>query len=230
MTTGTQIWDRAVEYADMVNSSFPTSDTALRLNYVNTALSQLHYKLAELDPDYFHAEASQPVVAGVPSYALPSDFYKLKQVYLVDGSKRYMIDRFQHGTMDGWENAPLDSGSLALLYVPAFSKLAAIGDAIGSRLPPGWEEWCSLKIAIKLLMREESDVSTLTALFQDVDGQIAASAAPIDSAVVDKVVDTGMRFYPAPWLRIMQTIGPLTYRYRIQGSRLYILQPDVLRA
>jgi hypothetical protein len=71
LATGQQIWDQAVEYADMTGSQFPNT-TTFGLTRVNTALSRLHYHLANGDNDWFAEQAYFQAVAGTEFFPLPT--------------------------------------------------------------------------------------------------------------------------------------------------------------
>lgn len=227
MATGQEIWDRGVEYADMTGSSFPTSVVAVRLAFVNDALSELYYMLAAANPDWFHAEQSITGIAGTDGYTpSPDNIYRVKQVYIRNGSKRYIVPRFQHGVMDGWEFAPIEGATLNVLYTPEYTALTAISGAISTDFPPGWENYAALQIAMAQMTREESDVSAISQMLETKRAQIMTHAeVGRDVAEADTIVDKSHRFDPMPWSRVVDVVPD--YYYRMQGRKLYLVQPDV---
>jgi len=53
----------------------------------------------------------------------------------------------------------------------------------------GWEEWIVLKVAIRLLAKEESDTSDLRADLAEVDARISAAAGRRDEGRPERMVD-----------------------------------------
>ena len=87
--THAQMRGRAQKLADMENSSFVTNGEWA--DYLNEGLGNLHDKLIAKSEDYALSFGDVVIANGVDTYALPSDFYKLRGVDLIRGSGQHNL-------------------------------------------------------------------------------------------------------------------------------------------
>lgn len=232
MPTVDDIWDAGVEYADMTDSSFPNTD--FRLPWVNSALSDIHYMLADATPDaeWTTESATITVTSGTGEYALPDGtlyssapkFYKLLGLWRVESDVRFPVRKFQRLELSGYKAFPSRNATLLMEYVPAFVNLTAHDDDIDDIYPPGWEEIASMAVGMRLLAKEESldAMKALGALRGEKLTQLMRGVTPRDYGRPDRIEDVTNR-----WNRsrtITQTGLPWFY-YRIQGSNLQLVEP-----
>ncbi len=177
---------QARERADMVNSKF--IDDAELTRFINGSIKELYDWLVNAGEFYYIATQTINITSGADSYPLASDFYKLLGVDLVVDTLgngvtlkpfqfeqrnsylftptwnvvglsylRYMLQ----GNNIKFVPVPSGANECKLFYAPAFQNLttdSATFDGIN-----GWEEFVVLDAAIKMLAKEESDVSVLAA-------------------------------------------------------------------
>jgi len=157
-TTLRELIDAGLEYADMTGSSFP-NDVWLK-KWANDGLTRVHNILA--GAGYFRSKQSYTVVAGTEEYALPTDFYKCGHVWRLSSGRRYPVRPFTLAELSGYRsNGPTSGASCEMWYVPQHKKLRNDADIVSVALPEGWDDYVSLHIAIRLLIKEESDPSAL---------------------------------------------------------------------
>lgn len=172
--------------ADMENSNF-VSDTELN-SYINNSIAELHDIMAEAyGSDYFVTTDTFSVVSGTDTYALPTDFYILKGVDLQLDNQDFITvkpfnfnERNRYSELGVWDLAgvtnvryriignnivfnpvPDRNVTIKLWYVPVATKLVADGDTLDDF--NAFSEYVIVDAAIKMMQKEESDVSVLAA-------------------------------------------------------------------
>jgi hypothetical protein len=178
---------RARERADMVNSNF-ISDSELN-SFVNSAYSELYDLIVSRFEDYYTTSTSATVASGASSIPLPSDFYKfrgLDRAINASTGDYYSVDKFNFRERNSRNRGLLTStrgvtsveyrlvgsvieltpensapGTYKLWYVPTFTRLTTDTDTVDGI--NGYEEYIVVDAAIKMLSKEESDVSVLVA-------------------------------------------------------------------
>jgi hypothetical protein len=182
--------------------------------YVNLAAAELYDLLIAAYPDYFSKTSDISIIAGTEAYSLPSDFYKLLGVdYLLDTQgnavslKPYQIaerNRFMfapsfqafglnylryHIQAQGmnFKPTPAASGTVRLIYIPAFSDLSSDSDTFDT--VDAWHEYIILDAAIKMLLKEESDASVLLVQKEAMKRRIEELAHSRDIGTADRVTD-----------------------------------------
>jgi hypothetical protein len=83
---------------------------------------------------------------------------------------------------------PNTTDTIKLWYVPAITDLSTDGSTLDG--VNGWEEYIVIDVAIKALMKEESDVSALMVAKQQIKERIEKGAMTRDTSFPDRVVDT----------------------------------------
>lgn len=227
-----QLRARALDYADMTGSAFPIQ--ARVTDYVNAALSEIHYAMCNADADYDFATSSITLVAGTESYSLPSAFYKALKVYWVDGSggtrRLYRIPQYDRNEGEGWRRSPIAAGTVELHYFPLYSPLVDTTDdavAIDTKipaLPPGWEDYVALSAAIRLRAREQDMAQELRVERDRIMQQIQLYMAPRDSGEAEHISDVYCRWDTlsgGPYNTDLRAL-----RYRIQKSSIYFIEVE----
>lgn len=199
---------RVLSLADMESGGFvPNSQLD---NFINDSYEALYEKLVALHEPYFESESALNIVAGTTDYSLPADFFKLTGVdILIDGTsgtEYYSVHRYGNadrnrfsgrlpsglrdveslrymlrGSVIRFTPEPQTAHTGRILYVPQVTTLSADDDAIESAIVSGWSRWIVVDSAIKCLMKEESDVSTLMAEREKIERSIDESAENRDA-------------------------------------------------
>jgi hypothetical protein len=175
---------QARQRADQETSDF-VSDSELN-SYINSSLAELYDLLvAAYGEEYFLADPFQiAVTSGTTDYALPTDFYKLKGVDAkITGSDYVNVRPFnfneRNRTQDesnllyGGTNLryrimgskikftpkPSATTAVQIWYVPVSPTLVLDTDTFND--VNGFSEYVVVDAAIKMMQKEESDVSVL---------------------------------------------------------------------
>lgn len=165
---------RIRQRTDNEHSQFVTDSELTDL--VNTEYQELYAKL--VTHGLQRVESTQTITAnGATAYTLSSDFYSLIGIYRHEGDVRIRLERFSErfrpGTIAGpashyrlvghdivfYPNPP--SGTYTVVYIPESGTLSADDDTVDGCL--GWEELIVISCAIKVLQKEEADVTELKA-------------------------------------------------------------------
>lgn len=213
---------RAREAADMVNSTYVEDSELTR--YINASAQELYDLLiAAYGQEYYLSEDSIIVLNGVDTYNLPADFYKLLGVDLVlsaSGNEAVTLHPYALSERNKFNNSyltvsnsngsvraryrlqnntikiiPEPSGgySLNILYIPAMTKFVAGVDTFDG--VNGWEEYIVIDAAIKMLRKEESDISALTLEKKDMLERIESMAGSRDIGMSESVSDVSASQY-----------------------------------
>lgn len=190
--------------------------------YINLAAAELYDLLIAAYPDYYMA-APYPIalVSGTQAYSLPTTFYKLIGVdyvldsqgnavslnpYQIGARNRFLFTpafnavglsylRYHlQGAQINFKPIPPSGGTVNLLYIPAFTDLSGDSDTFDT--VDAWHEYVILDAAIKMLIKEESDVSMLMAQKADMKRRVEELAIARDIGAADTVTDTSRQ---APW-------------------------------
>lgn len=212
MITLAELKTQSRQRADQENSDF-IEDDELR-GYINASLAELHDLLiAAYNEDYVMSEyvfASN----GGQSYALPADFYKLRGVDIRRGStgqwatvKRFNFNRRNEqqnayawnmlglpymeyrlvGSNIRFNGTPDTSLQFRIFYYPAATKLVNDSDSYDD--VNQYAEYVVIDAAIKMMQKEESDVSVLMAQKEAMRQRIIAMAAGRDANEPASITD-----------------------------------------
>jgi hypothetical protein len=206
--------DNARLRADMESSSFVT-DSEVGGYCQQSATGLYDIILSAWGERYFFSQADLATVANQAYVNLPDDFYRLLKVGWVigTGADPVRMEPFQSdeewaqlwGGGSGWDQGnppkyqprgnllylnptPTSVQSLRLQYVPI---MPAIND--GGLVPVpfqgvnGWDEWITLDVAIKLRIKEESDVRDLQTERAQVEQRIRSMAPRRDMERTHKI-------------------------------------------
>lgn len=216
--------DRVRQRAD-VETALHVTDAEVT-SYINESIAALHSMIVEAGEDDFLTSADISTVAGTETYSLTTPaatFYKVEHVEVqIDGiwtplerwqfSERHLYENSSNGGW-GWQAgkiayrivgrdnlrilpAPDGVYTVRLWYHAASVLLSADSDTYDGR--DGWEEWVVLDAAIKIGVKEESDVGALVGEREKVELRIKPQARTKDRARPARVGDVG-RVARDPW-------------------------------
>ena len=207
---------QARQRADQVNSTF-IADAELT-GYVNNSLAELYDLLvSRYEGYYILPPVTFTIASGAYTYTLPSDFYKLKGLDRnLSGDEWYSIQAFNFqernqlarpitrtilgssdlayrilGSKIYFVPTALAPWTYRIWYIPQYTPLVADGDT--ADCVNGWEEYIVLDAAIKMMIKEESDVSALFMLKQALIERIEAMADNQDIGRPERISDVKMQ-------------------------------------
>lgn len=149
---------RVRQRADAENDPHVT-DTEIDglINNAHTAFYDL--LIGSAPPDYFRTSYSFSTASGTVAYNLPSDFYKLRQLYVIDQTGIYRpLEQVDEVARYSYR-APNATCSMRLDYVPVPTDLADDTDELDGI--NGWDEFIVLTAAIDIKNKKEDDASAL---------------------------------------------------------------------
>jgi len=217
---------QARQRADMENSNFVT-DSELN-QYINSSIAELHdLFLSQPDSDYNVMQYTFSIVDNQDQYDLPADFYKLRGVDLAlnqGASTRYLTlkpfnfnERNRNSDLPFnfiWGPAlryrlvgnkivftPIPSGSysIQLWYVPLAQTLSADGDILNDL--NAFSEYVVVDAAIKMRLKEESDVTILEKMKSDMRARIIEMSQNRDAGASDTISDVQAENQFFDWTR-----------------------------
>lgn len=212
-----EIRQRCRERADMESSQFVTNDE-LNF-YINQSIAELHDMLVQsYGEDYYVKNVSFNTSANQEAYDLSTvvtddDFYKMRGVDAkLDGDDWFSLKKFNFNERNKFQNfgvwdylgitnvryrvlgneirfIPLPDSSIEirLWYIPQSTRLSSDTDTYNDF--NGWIEYVIVDCAIKMLNKEESDVSVLLAEKQLLKRRIEEVANNRDAAEPESVQD-----------------------------------------
>lgn len=206
-----QLKTRARERADQVNSNF-VEDSELT-NYINASIAELYdLMVAAYGSDYFLSSSNFNIVANTDTYNLPADFYKLMGVDInIDNNNWFSVRPFNFnernrnqditwGLLNGpsiryrllgstikFNPVPDSAYSARLWYIPKAAILTADSDVFDDLNQ--WAEYVVVDAAIKMMQKEESDVSVLMKQKQELKRRIEIMAENRDAGQPESVSD-----------------------------------------
>tara|TARA_R100000406_G_scaffold41169_1_gene27503 strand:- start:8789 stop:9469 length:681 start_codon:yes stop_codon:yes gene_type:complete len=199
--TESDLRTRARRRADMENSTF-VSDAEIQ-DYLNSSISELHDYMVKSYEDYFVSEQtySAPIATGGAN--LPDDFYKALGVDYESGGITSTLRAYSFSDRNVY-NTPYavvdrlaepmykvegnkikliptnsQSGTITLYYVPQATQFSSTVTEIENVIP-GYEEYVVVATAIRMLMKEESDISVLERERQQLASRIIRAITPRD--------------------------------------------------
>lgn len=203
---------QARQRADMERSQFIT-DSELNI-YINSSIAELYDLLiTAYDSEYNISTYTFTTVTGTTSYDLPTDLYKLRGVDAAIGGPEFKSVRkftFNERNRDqffsGWDYngyptvryrlvgsqilfapAPDSETDIRLWYIPLAAKLVADTDELNDLNQ--FAEYVIVDAAIKMLQKEESDVSVLFAQKEALRNRIEDMAKGRDAGTPDEITD-----------------------------------------
>ena len=221
LATLLQLRTRARQLADQVNSS-AVSDSELT-DMVEEGKAELYELIVDTHDDYAVTSSTVSLVAGTGAYALPADFLKERAVDLVSGGQSLTIPPFEfrernrYSFMSGigpqgagyrysviganirFIPTPSASGTATLWYVPQVAAFSGDADTLPVSMARGWDRYIVVYAAMRMLMKEESDVSVHQTELARIGGRIVANAATRRAGDPGRIVD--VRYAPETFWR-----------------------------
>lgn len=203
---------QARDRADMKNSQF-VSDSELN-SYINASIAELHDVLVQsYGSDYFVNSYNFTTVAGTDRYALPVDLYKIMGVDAnLNGGEYVALKKFNFNertrftTHSVWSimgvpeiryrlvgsnivfsPIPDSAVPIKLWYVPVATKLTLNTDSFNDLNQ--YAEYVIVDAAMKMMQKEESDVSVLMAQKQLLTKRIEEASQNRDAGEPESVSD-----------------------------------------
>jgi hypothetical protein len=200
------------QLADMSDNEF-ISDSELT-NYINFAISELHDMLVEnYESEYFLSTESGTTVSGTAEYALPTNFYKLRGVDIkLNGTDWFSINAFNFNERNRYEEfgswslqgisnvryrvmgsnirfSPVPDNALPykIWYIPVATKLVSDSDTLDDINQ--FSDFVILTAAMKMLIKEESDVSVLQAERNRIEQKIRQASENRDAGQPASISD-----------------------------------------
>lgn len=207
-----EIRQQARDRADMKDSQF-VEDSELT-NYVNSSIAELHDIMVQAyGTNYFTVPYEFTTAADQTDYSLPTDFYKLDGVDCkLNGSDWTSLKRFNFpernrfsdsapwnrfgtkflyyrlvGANVSFSPVPDANTAMKLWYTPVATKLVDDTDTLDDLNQ--YVEYVIVDAAIKMMQKEESDVSVLFAQKQALLKRIQEAAQNRDSGEPESVSD-----------------------------------------
>lgn len=198
--------------ADMENSEF-VSDSELT-SYINSSVSELHDILTQAYSSDYNIDLYEFTTTNdQEDYDLPSDFYKVRGVDAqLNGSDWFTLTTFNFNERNRFEKfgawsllgiasvryrvvgdklrfstIPDKQTSLRLWYVPVATELVDNTDTLNNY--NGYHEYIIVDVAIKMLMKEESDVTMLSQKKMELKRRIEEAANNRDVGSSESVQD-----------------------------------------
>lgn len=200
------------QLSDMEDNEF-VSDSELT-NYINFAVAELHDLLVQCyGSDYFLNSTSATTTVDTTDYSLPSDFYKLRGVDVklsgndwlsiqpFNFNERNRFEDFGSWSLQGITNiryrimgsnikfspVPDSQVDYRIWYVPTATKLSADADSLDDINQ--YSNFVIVTAAIKMLNKEESDISNLAGERQRLINHIEEVARNRDAANPESISD-----------------------------------------
>lgn len=223
MTTLSELRTLVLQRCDMVNSNF-VSDTELN-SWINQACDCLYDLIVSRYEDYYTTSFQFTIASGQDGYTLPSSVYKIRGLdFQISGDwvtlhtftfeERNRGNRQINRALLGLTNIkykwvgsdikiiPGDqaAGTYRCWYIPDFVELTSDSDELSSDLNR-WKEYIIADVAIKCLIKEESDPSALMAEKAELERRVLNMAQNRDAGAPERVQDVSSNLWDDPLVR-----------------------------
>lgn len=217
-----QLRTESLQRADLENSNF-ISESELNA-YINASGAELYDILVTTYSDYYLSSTTSTITSG-NTISLPADFYKLRGVdFQLSTSEWITISKYNferrndknrdvvrtirgeptrqyrlQGSTINIEPEDRANGTYRIWYVPVFTELTADGDLLDS--VNFWHEYIVIDAAIKMGLKEETDVQALMMQKAAIHKRIQDAAAERDVGEPERIADTSNQLYfdDFPW-------------------------------
>jgi hypothetical protein len=200
---------RALDLLDIPQTSAWVNSTGV-LAATNTGYRELYDLIISVNQDHFTKKAtSLPTVAGISTVALPSDFLRMRYIYVVNGGTRYPLSLLEFKDRENLQTSDTGQpekyrilGSLLLLdptpnaiyqlefwYIPNLTLFVATSIAMDSSIPEGWDNFITMHLAAYLANRKEEDPSYYLQEKANIGLRIKTMASHRDQAHPRTVID-----------------------------------------
>lgn len=214
MATLAELRQQVRQRADVENSNF-VSDAELNA-YINSSYKELYDLLVATFEDYYTLDPVEFTLSGSTyTYDLPTNFYKLRGLDYKESSggsdwwtvrpfvftERNRVNNTFIGNVYAWDQRsyrivgdklyiyPQENakGTYRIWYVPRATELAADTDTLDG--VNGWEEYVIVDAAMKILIKEESDIQPLVLQKEQMRQRIIDMAKDRDVGEGDRIGD-----------------------------------------
>lgn len=223
LTTLGDLKTRACDLADMAKPDTGSDEDQRLTDYANAALSDLWDLLVNSYDDYIQTSTNIAIVAGMENYALPHDFYKLIRVFFTSSGHRYQVHRLNLDDFGGLRTSPIQSGEVEMWYIPQSPRFTLDNELIHIAIPVGWDDFLALSMAVRLVIKEDSDSRALTQEREAARQRIIQMAEPRDTSEADSMSDVSGRWSAASSI-LSQAEEP--FRYRLMGSNIKFIEVE----
>lgn len=203
---------QARQRADMENSNF-VKDSELN-SYINNSIAELYDIIVEAyNSEYYVTSTEITLSSGGESISLPADFYNLKGVDIKIDNQDYISlrpfnfnERNRYSELGVWDLAGITNVryrivgdeirftpkadrnvTVRIWYVPLATKLVADGDTLDDI--NAFSEYVIVDAAIKMMQKEESDVTVLFAQKVALEKRIRDRAKIRDASSAPSISD-----------------------------------------
>jgi hypothetical protein len=172
--TRDKIRTRIQQRANLENhTNFVT--TAELNDLINEAYCELwDFLVMSGPPDYYSIERTIATVDGTSSYALPADFFKLRAVFVDEGSGEYRPIAEVNEQERQYFRAPAGEYSVVLRYIPTCPLI--VDDTTPLDGVNGWDDLLVIIGSIKCLEKEGTNTGDLRDDYKAKASQIVARA------------------------------------------------------
>lgn len=223
MTTLAQLRAQALQRCDMVNSNF-VSDSELN-SWINLAIGDLYDMIVSRYEDYYTTSFEFTIASPDDGYTLADSVYKIRGIdFKISGEyvtlhsftfeERNSGNRQINRALLGLSNVkykwigsditiiPGDqaAGEYRCWYIPDVAEMVNDSDALQSDLNR-WKEYIVADVAIKCLVKEESDASAIMAEKMEITRRVMSMAANRDAGSPDRVQDVRNNNWDDPLVR-----------------------------
>jgi hypothetical protein len=208
--------------ADMEDNDFVTDSEAN--NYINFAIAELHDLLVEsYGSDYFLESTIGATANGTADYALPTDFYKLRGIDVrINSSEWINVTKFNFNERNKYEDfgawtllgisniryrimgsnvkfTPTPDGNTdyQLWYIPVATKLSLDTDIFDDINQ--YSDYVIISAAMKMAMKEESDISVLMSERNRLIQKIEQSSQNRDVSEPESISDISAEVNDSLW-------------------------------
>jgi len=209
-----ELRDRIRRLAD-VRSTVRWTDAIIN-DLINEAVPELQDLILSENDTYLLTFEQKNIVAGTASVALPTDFYKLRGVDILDSSGEWRtLQRFNFQAR--WSTDSQITARTDLMYSvqgdtlvfhaePGWSQTNGvmiwywyiladlINDITEFNGQNGWDKWIVYKVAIEIMVADEQDITSMAALLGAQEQRIRKAASVRDRANPPVVRDVRRRF------------------------------------
>jgi hypothetical protein len=177
--------------------------------YLNASACELYDLLVSIYEDYYLTSVDFTLAGSSDGYSLPANFYKLRGVDYTSSTPISLepftfADRNRYQNVSAYLSAPKyrlvgstltitprTDGDYTLWYIPQLTELTSDGDTFTTLQK--WEEYIVLDAAIKMLAKEQDDVSVHMAQKQALIQRIKTSAPNRDAGAGERITDVYSR-------------------------------------
>jgi hypothetical protein len=192
--------------------SISLSDSVLT-RWINNSIAELYDVIIEVRPDHYISSANLTIISGTDSYSLPSTFYKMHGVDVLNDDGRYYAiqpfiweDRNLYGDSSSDKRSaryrimggnvvlapkPTWAGTVRLNFIP-YSPLLTTGASTWDGFN-GWEEYVIIDVCIKAALKEDSDARQFQSRKDELMRRIRSIAKTRDYSHGDKIRDTRLQ-------------------------------------